>query len=161
MGTKIGVLSDTHLHQATEKLKELYEQYLSDKDILIHVGDFVSEEIVDFLSKKPFYGVHGNMDTLDLKRRLPEKRIVDIGPYNVGLIHGSGPRGGLEDRITSEFTDVDVIVYGHSHRPVNHIKDRVLYFNPGTALGYTPSGVNTIGILSFGNRITGDIIDVL
>jgi putative phosphoesterase len=59
---KIGVLSDTHLNHVTNELKEIYDRYLSDTDLILHAGDIVSIEVVDFLSRNKFHGVHGNMD---------------------------------------------------------------------------------------------------
>ncbi|MBW1997937.1 MAG: metallophosphoesterase family protein [Deltaproteobacteria bacterium] len=160
MEKKIGVLSDTHLHGVSRDLVDLYERHLKDVDMIIHAGDFVSEEVIDFLSRKPFHGVHGNMDPRDLKLRLPEKKTIEVGPLKIGLIHGWGAPDGLEDRIRDQFQDVDVIIYGHSHRAANRLKEGVLFFNPGTALGYTSSGMHSIGILRLGDRISGEIIDI-
>jgi len=64
----------------------------------------------------------------------------------------------LEDRIAEEFSGVDAIVYGHSHQAVNHLKNGVLYFNPGTATGYSSSGLHSIGLLELGDTIAGRII---
>ncbi|MBW2028326.1 MAG: metallophosphoesterase family protein [Deltaproteobacteria bacterium] len=160
METKIAVLSDTHLHGISRDLVELYEKHLKDKDMIIHAGDFVSEEVIDFLVKKPFHGVHGNMDPLEVKKRLPEKKIVRVGRFKIGLIHGWGSPKGLEDKIREQFKDVDIIIYGHSHRPENRVKEGVLFFNPGTALGYTSSGMHSIGVLKLGETISGEIIDI-
>jgi len=52
MQMKIGVLSDTHRGGVTKKFREIYDKYLSDKDLILHAGDVVSTEIVDFLSQK-------------------------------------------------------------------------------------------------------------
>ncbi len=158
MNVKIGVLSDTHLLRVTKVFEEIFDRLLADVDVILHAGDFVSEDILTFLRKKPFYGVHGNMDPAEIKGQLPEKRVIKIGSCKVGLIHGSGSKGGLEERILAEFQDVDVVVFGHSHRPKNEQKDGVFLFNPGTAAGYTPSGFNSIGILSLDETIHGEII---
>ena len=158
MKVKIGVLSDTHLHRVTKAFEETFDQLLADVDVILHAGDFVSEEIITFLRKKPFYGVHGNMDPAEIKGQLPEKRVIKIGSCKVGLIHGSGSKGGLEERILAEFQDVDVVVFGHSHRPKNEQKDGVFLFNPGTAAGYTSSGFNTIGMITLDETIHGEII---
>ncbi len=154
----IGVLSDTHLNSVTGAFKGLCDQLLAEVDLIMHAGDFVSEEIVAFLGKKPFHGVYGNMDAVGIKRQLPEKKVVELGPYKLGLIHGSGPKRGLEERVLAEFQNVDVIVFGHSHRPENRRKDGVLLFNPGSAAGYTPSGFNSIGIIRLDDTIRGEII---
>ena len=98
------------------------------------------------------------MDPFEVRTRLPEKTVVEAGPYRIGLIHGWGPSAGLEDRIANEFNNVDAVVYGHSHIAVNHLRNGVLYFNPGTATGYASSGIHSIGILELGDTITGHII---
>ncbi len=157
---KIGVLSDTHLNHVTEELKGIYDKHLADKDILLHAGDIVSIEVLDFLRRKKFHGVHGNMDPSDVKDVLPEKMEIKIGPYRLGLIHGYRHPYGQEDRILSEFNDVDIIIYGHSHRAVNHEKEGVLFFNPGTATGSSSHDINSIGVLELGDTIRGKIIDL-
>lgn len=160
MKIKIGILSDTHLHRVTRELKDIYEHYLSDVDIILHAGDFVSADVVEFLSKNEFHGVHGNMDPVDVIEMLPRKKVIELGPLRLGLIHGSGPSAGLEDRIWAEFQNMDVIIYGHSHRPAKHIREGVLLFNPGTAIGYDFSRKNTLGFLEIGDTINGTIINI-
>ncbi len=157
---KIGVLSDTHLNRVTEELKEIYDKHLADKDIILHAGDVVSIEVLDFLKRNNFHGVHGNMDPSDVKDVLPEKMEIELGPYRLGLIHGYRHPYGREDRIRSEFKNVDIIIYGHSHRAVNHKKDGVLFFNPGTATGFSSSDSNSIGVLELGDIIRGEIIEL-
>jgi putative phosphoesterase len=158
MKITIGVLSDTHLHGVTEAFKELYSRFLVDVDVILHAGDFTSEDIVAFLQKKPFHGVHGNMDPIEIKGQLPIKKVIEFGTYRVGLIHGAGSKSGLEERVVGEFQNVDVIVFGHSHRPENRREDGLVLFNPGTAAGYASSGHHTLGILTLDDDIHGEII---
>jgi putative phosphoesterase len=160
MKIKIGVLSDTHLRRVDNHFRDTCDRFFSDVDLILHAGDFVSPGIADFLSRKAFQGVAGNMDPMEVKEMLPEKKVIELGPYRVGLIHGSGPSDGLEDRIWSEFENVDVIVYGHTHRSACHRRDGVLLFNPGTATGFIYSGVHTIGVLEFGETINAEIIPI-
>ena len=160
MKMKIGVLSDTHLHRLTRDFRDILDQYLWDVDLIFHAGDFVSAEIVEFLSRKNFHGVHGNMDPIEVKEILPEKKRVQVGPYRIGLIHGDGPSTGLEERIQFEFQNVDAIVYGHSHRAANHVKDGILFFNPGTATGFSFSKYHSVGILEVSETLRGEIIPI-
>ena len=160
MKIKIGVLSDTHLNRVTKDLENLYEHYLSDVDIILHAGDYVSTEIVEFLNRDNFHGVHGNMDPIDVREMLPEKKVIELGSYRLALIHGWGSPKGLEERIRPEFRDVDAIIYGHSHRAANHIKEGVLLFNPGSAIGYNPSSPHSIGFLEIGDTIEGRIVNI-
>ncbi|MBW2614897.1 MAG: metallophosphoesterase family protein [Deltaproteobacteria bacterium] len=158
MKMKIGVISDTHLGRVTREFEQIYDRYLSDKDLILHAGDITSTVIVDFLSRKDFHGVYGNMDPYDVRDMLPDKKVIELGPYRLGLIHGGGPSAGLEGRVWSEFQNVDVIVYGHSHKAVNHVREGVLVFNPGTASGFSSSGIHSIGILELGDTIQGEIV---
>ena len=158
MRVTIGVVSDTHLHRVTGALQGIYDLYLSDKDLILHAGDVVCAEVLEFLRRKDFHGVHGNMDPPEVRELVPAKKVIEIGPYRIGLIHGSGPASGLEDRILPQFQGVDAIVYGHSHQPVCHRKGGLFLFNPGTATGYSASGRHTVGILELGEEIRGEIV---
>ncbi|MFC1884641.1 metallophosphoesterase family protein [Thermodesulfobacteriota bacterium] len=160
MGMRIGVLSDTHLYRVSAELKEIYSKYLLDTDLVLHAGDIVSLEVVEFLKSKHFQGVSGNMDPLEVKAILPNKKIVRAGKFRIGLIHGWGSSEGLEKRVLGEFTDVDIIVYGHSHRAFNRKKEGVLLFNPGTATGPSLKGGNSIGILDLDDKINSRIISL-
>jgi len=158
MSMRIGVLSDTHIHRVSKDFRDLLEHYFSEVDVLFHVGDYTSPVVVDFLSSKNFHGVYGNMDPVDIRAVLPEKKIVEIGGFRFGLIHGWGSPGGLEERVVGQFSQVDVIVYGHSHKAMNEIVHGVLLFNPGTASGYSSSGVHSIGFLECGDTVKGEIV---
>ena len=157
---RIGVLSDTHLNQVNETLEKIYEKYLADADMILHAGDFVSEEIVEYLCRGNFHGVQGNMDTIGVRELLPVKKVINAGFYRLGLIHGWGGHDGLEDKIMNEFPDADIIVYGHSHTSTSHFKNGIFFFNPGTAVGYHRMGINSIGILDISDNIQGKIIEV-
>ncbi len=157
---KIGVISDTHLKKVTQKLEEIYEKYLQDMDMILHAGDFVSVEVAEYLNRGNFHGVHGNMDSPDLISRLPQKEVIKAGSRRIGLIHGWGPGEGIEDRIWNEFSNVDIIVYGHSHTPVNHIREGALLFNPGTAIGYDIFGPHSIGVLEIDDTVRGKIVNI-
>ena len=157
---KIGVISDTHLQDVSLGLRDIYKDYFSDVDMIIHAGDLVSAKIADFLGQKPLHVVQGNMDGWDVKERFPEKKIIETNGFRLGLIHGWGPPFGLEKRLRSEFSDVDVIIYGHSHRPANHVDKGTLFFNPGTAMGFKISGSNSIGILDIEEDVKGTIIKI-
>jgi putative phosphoesterase len=160
MSMRIGVLSDTHIHQVSKEFRDLLDRHFSQVDVLFHVGDYTSPVVVDFLSSKNFHGVYGNMDPFTIKDVLPEKKIVEIGGFRFGLIHGWGSPRGLEERVVTQFNEVDVIVYGHSHRAMNEVVHGVLLFNPGTASGFSSSGVHTVGVLECGDTVKGEIIDL-
>ena len=157
---KIGVISDTHLQEVTSQLVRIYEEHFSDVDMILHAGDLVSMDIVDFLSQKPFHVVQGNMDCRAIKDRFAEKEVIQVNGFRLGLIHGWGSPFGIEKRIRPEFGKVHAIVYGHSHRSANHSRGGVLFFNPGTTSGFAVSGLHSVGILHIAEDIKGTIIGV-
>jgi len=150
---RIGILSDTHLTNITEDFKKTIEKIFKDVDMLIHAGDMTGMGIFDYLSNWELRAVRGNMDDFELYDVLPEKRIENVMGKSIGIIHGSGSPKGIEDRVLSEFRNVDVIIFGHSHVPLEMKKNDVLLFNPGSYRGsYSYRG--TVGIMEIADDIT-------
>jgi hypothetical protein len=120
----------------------------------------VDRSIADYLSsRKELIAVCGNMDSREIQKAFPEKRIIELKGFKIGLIHGGGPPFGIESRIRGEFDEVDAIVYGHSHAPANHQVKNIIFFNPGSP---TRSFIHraTVGILHLGEKIEGEIIKI-
>ena len=156
---KIGVISDTHLREPDERLLAIVRKHFHDAELILHAGDLVDLRVLDAFGDKDVIAVCGNMDSSRTEDEIPAKRVLQIGRFRIGLIHGWGPPFDVEDRIRSEFDDVDCIVYGHSHYPANHIREGVLFFNPGTACDRRHAISNTVGVLEVGeDAITGRII---
>jgi len=157
---KIGIISDTHLREPHPGFKKIIELHFKDVEKIFHAGDFVDWSIAEYLSSlKELVAVCGNMDFHDIRKAFPEKRIVEIEGFRIGLIHGGGSPFGIESRIRGEFDEVDVIVYGHTHTPANHRDKNIYFFNPGSA---TRSSVNqtSLGILHLGEMLEGEIIKI-
>lgn len=131
----------------------------ADVDLILHAGDFTSHTVLDAFGDKKVVAVTGNMDHVDVTSRLATKEIIKADTFQIGLIHGWGAGGDIEDRIMEIFLNVDVIVYGHTHKAVNHIKNGVRLFNPGAFSGSFPSGNKpSVGLLTVGKEIKGTII---
>jgi len=158
---KIGVLSDTHLTRVTPELKRILKTHFTDVDLILHAGDIVDWSVYEFLQSLKVEAVQGNMDAGNLKAFLPVKKTFTFGGFKIGLIHGWGPAGGLEDRVRPEFADIDCLVYGHSHKPANHWSDGVLFFNPGSASGIGFFGKPTIGLIHIDDSgLKGEIVEI-
>jgi len=150
--TRIGVLSDTHLTTVTQEFKSIVSSLFRDVEIIIHAGDIVTREVYDYLSNWDVRAVRGNMDSSDLAALLPHKRVEVVEGRRIGIIHGKGPPYGIEQLVLSEFTDVDVIVFGHSHAPTCFKRGSIFLFNPG-AMRNPASGTPSVGILEIGKEI--------
>ncbi len=157
---KIGVLSDTHIPFAAAKLPEEIYLAFKDVDLILHAGDLIDISVIDELKKiARTEAVRGNMDEAAVVSTLPAKKIVEAGRFKIGLIHGYGSPSGLIDRLAGEFPQkVDAIVFGHSHSPLNEVKNGILFFNPGSPTDKIFANYNSYGILTVNDGIKGDII---
>lgn len=159
---RVGVISDTHFKDSRQKLPKQVIEDFKKTDMVIHCGDLVDLSVLQQLKKccKNVYAVWGNMDPVEVKDALPEKEIIKIGNYRVGLIHGWGPPARLPDIVMEKFRDdnVDVIIFGHSHACMNEKRDGILLFNPGSATDTIFCPFNSYGIIEFNDKISAKII---
>jgi len=157
---KIGVLSDTHIPRAAADIpKRIYEEF-KDVDLILHAGDLVELDILEKLKKiAPVRAVHGNMDSKEVSSVLPEKDIIEVGDkFRIGLMHGRGSPRNLIGLVKTQFNNVNVIVFGHSHSPVNEVQNGILFFNPGSPTDKIFASYNSFGILEVNDTIKGRII---
>jgi putative phosphoesterase len=157
---KIGVISDTHLHESAPELERIHDTYFKDVDMILHAGDMVEVGILDAFLPKRIEAVTGNMDLSSVSNQFPVKRIIEANGFKIGLIHGWGRPDGIEERIRREFTNIDCLVYGHTHRPANHVVEGVLFFNPGSLTEKYYTKANSLGILEITDKIRGTIINL-
>ena len=156
---RIGVVADTHAQTLPKQMLEDFAKV----DLIIHAGDFCSMDDVKALRAiKELKGVYGNMDSDDVRDAFPRQQIIKCGKFNIGLFHGEGSPKNLIERIKREFKnkDVDVIIFGHSHQPMNEVIDRTLYFNPGSPTDTIFAPYLSYGILELNEQISGQIIKV-
>ena len=157
---RIGVLSDTH----SKKLPAQMLEDFSKVDLLIHVGDFCN--LIDYQNLQKIQrleSVSGNMDTPELSRHIPSKKIINCEGVAIGLFHGEGAPAALVDRVKAEFAhdDVAVVVFGHSHHPLNEKIGKVLFFNPGSPTDTIFAPYRSYGILDIKNKeVVGQIIRI-
>jgi putative phosphoesterase len=150
---RIGVLSDTHIHLAEEIPAEVVKAF-SKVDLIVHAGDFVGSEVLEGLKELgEVRAVHGNVDSMKLRNLLPEKDIFTIGTKKIGITHGWGSPEGIESRVKGLLGDVDIIIYGHSHRAKIEQIGGTLFFNPGP-------GWQSFGILTIDKDVQGEIIKI-
>jgi putative phosphoesterase len=80
----------------------------------------------------PVAAVHGNVDSPELRRELPESLSLDLDGATLGVIHDAGPARGRLERLRARFPDADAVVFGHSHMPLHEDRDGFQIFNPGS-----------------------------
>jgi len=161
---KVAVISDTHAYKINQLSQDLLNT-LKQADYIIHLGDFDTRELVDeFSSWGNFWGVAGNHDKRDIRSILPDTDVIEINGKKLGLVHGHGCTVpfGLKNGLKSRFngTELDAILYGHTHVTTNIMMSGILYFNPGSACGRFPAYNRSYGLLEIGDSITGQIIPI-
>lgn len=129
---KIGILSDTHLSSITSQFQDLARLAFSDCEMMIHAGDITNPAILDTFAGKTMHAVHGNMCNSTSQLHLPQKKLIHVGSFTIGLCHGTGLRHNIEDRMWALFPEADCIIYGHTHQPVCQKKGGILFINPGS-----------------------------
>lgn len=112
----IAIISDTHLEYPSAALVHIFESYCLSADVLLHCGDCVSEEVWAYLHTHPqFYAVQGNCDLPPLRGALPVTRELEFAGFTLGMGHGWGPRSLVGETVAQQFSDVDIVCYGHTH----------------------------------------------
>jgi hypothetical protein len=110
------------------------------------------------LAGKEVVAVCGNMDSPEVRRQLPKKRLIELAGFRIGLIYGWGAPHGIEERIKEEFAEVDCLIYGHTHTPAINRRGEILFFNPGSYAGGLFSAQKSVGLLQIDKTILGEII---
>ena len=134
MATRALVISDTHISAETlDKVPEAVWNAARQADVILHAGDVMCRELLDRLAEfAPVHAVLGNNDVGRIDG-LPETAELELDGVRVAMIHDSGARKGREARMHRRFHEADVVVFGHSHAPVNLTAETgQLLFNPGS-----------------------------
>lgn len=154
---KIGVISDTHIPDRCLKLPDKIIQEFRNVDMVIHAGDLVDFKVLDELKAvcKDVRAVQGNMDPPEVKSKLPEKEVIKVGKYKIGVFHGLGRPDKLIEQAEELFKNdnVNVVIFGHSHNATSVKKNGILYFNPGSATDKITSFYNSYGIIEINDKI--------
>jgi putative phosphoesterase len=147
----IAVISDTHLPHGSRRLPEACVERIAGADLLLHAGDFSTLEVLRELEAigPPLVGVHGNVDSAELRRLLPAERVVDAEGARIAMVHDAGPRAGRLERLRGRFgVRADVVVFGHSHLPLHEgTPDGFQIFNPGSPTERRRAPSHTMGLI--------------
>jgi putative phosphoesterase len=139
--TEVVVLADTHIRRgSSRRLPPSVYAALQRADLVLHAGDVVTGALLDELNGfAPTLAVLGNNDG-ELVGTLPEQRLLTVEGLRIALVHDSGPRKGREGRLRRRFPTADVVVFGHSHMPLDApgLDDQRL-FNPGSPTEMRPA----------------------
>jgi hypothetical protein len=155
------VLADTHLKADLSPLPPAVWEAVEAADVVLHAGDVVTAELLDALRRlRPVHAVLGNNDRA-LVGALPDRLALTLGGVRVAMVHDSGARAGRDRRMRRWFPEAQVVVFGHSHVPVDEVGvDGQRLFNPGSAVQRRRQPERTMGrlVLDRGILVEHEII---
>lgn len=133
---KVLVISDTHGDK--ELIKEVQQK--EKPDVTLHLGDFARD-------LEGGYAVKGNCDAFSKE---PLERILDIEGLKILMVHGhvEGVKGSLEGLFyKAKVKEVDIALFGHTHRPFGAEVEDIFIFNPGSLRFPAPEEVKSYLVL--------------
>jgi hypothetical protein len=144
----LAIVSDTHLPRGTRRIPEDCIERMRAADLVIHAGDISTPDALAEIEAlgTPVHAVHGNVDSEELRRRLPESVVVEAARARVAVIHDAGPSKGRLERMRLRFPDADAVVFGHSHIPLHEEREGFQIFNPGSPTDRRRQPRHTMGI---------------
>jgi putative phosphoesterase len=144
----VAVISDTHLPRGKRRIPDACVASMRASDLILHAGDFTYPEVLEEIEAlgPPVAAVHGNVDTEELRQRLPEARLVNAGDVKIAMLHDAGPSYGRLERMRLRFPDADAVVFGHSHIPLHEERDGFQIFNPGSPTDRRRQPKHTMGV---------------
>jgi uncharacterized protein len=144
----IAVISDTHLPRGARRIPDACLQHCAKADLILHAGDFISIEALEQIEAlgPPVAAVHGNVDSEQVRQRLPVARTVDAAGIKIGMVHDAGSSRGRIERMRAAFPDAAAVVYGHSHIPHHQESDGFQLFNPGSPTDRRRQPLHTMGL---------------
>ena len=117
----IGLISDTH-----GLLRKEVIENLNDCDLIIHTGDIGKIEVIESLKKISYVEyIRGNCDKD--KNIAKEDKIIDVYNNRIYLIHDIS-----KIKVDLKKENIDIVIYGHSHKHNIYEDDGILYINPGS-----------------------------
>jgi len=141
---RLGIISDTH-GQLRPEVWDVFREV----DQILHAGDIGSLDLLFQLeTMAPVIAVYGNTDGFDLRGRLPAEQHVELEGLNFTVVHGDRFGQPTPAALRAAYPEADVIVYGHTHRPLLEMVDQtVTVMNPGGAGPQRYEVLPSVGIM--------------
>ena len=127
---RLGIIADTH-----GLLRPEVFHAFEGVDHILHGGDIGPPAILDELQAvAPVTAVYGNTDGRELRSRLPQVASVELDGFRIVVTHGDQFGSPTPETLQAAFPEAEIIVFGHTHRPLLTLVDVVVtVMNPGGA----------------------------
>jgi hypothetical protein len=151
----LGLISDTH-----GLIRPGVYAALTGAELILHAGDVGGSAILDELRLiAPVKAVLGNTDPPG-EPGLAEEIVLEVGGLRVHVSHGHEVGSPTPAKLAVRY-DADIVVYGHTHRPLVTQHDGRLFVNPGAAGAKRFNISPSVGKLTVANgKVEIEIIDI-
>src|SRR5579862_436604 len=146
---RIVVLSDTHAPRRWKSCPAAVAAQLRGADLILHAGDVCTAAVLDELAQyAPVTAVVGNNDGADVAAwGAAETAKLAADGLQIAMIHDSGAAAGRLPRLRTRFPEADLVVFGHSHIPLDAADGTLRIFNPGSPTDRRRQPHGTLGVL--------------
>ena len=146
---RVVVLADTHAPGRWRVCPPRVAKYLRQADLILHAGDVCTAAVlVELAGYAPVVAVLGNNDGPDVAEwgATPAAEL-DLDGLSVAMVHDSGAAAGRLLRLRRRFPRADLVVFGHSHIPLDETGPGLRIFNPGSPTDRRRQPHGTLGLL--------------
>lgn len=146
---RVIALADTHAPRRWRSCPPRVARHLRQADVILHAGDVCTAAVLDELAQyAPVHAVCGNNDVPDVAAwGAAETAELDLDGLRVAMLHDSGQAAGRLRRMRRRFPRADLVVFGHSHIPMDHEENGQRIFNPGSPTDRRRQPRGTLGLL--------------
>ena len=146
---RVVVLSDTHAPRRWRACPPRVAEHLRHADLILHAGDVCTAAVLAELAEyAPVTAVAGNNDGPDVTEwGAAETAELDLDGLSVAMVHDSGAAAGRVARLRRRFPRADLVVFGHSHIPLDESAPGLRIFNPGSPTDRRRQPHGTLGLL--------------
>ena len=116
---RLGVISDTH-----GMLRPQVFEVFREVDHILHGGDIGRWDlIVELETLAPVTAVYGNSDGFDIRAKVSQVAEIELDGFPIVVTHGDQFGSPTPAKLHDAFPNADIIIYGHSHKPLLQLVD--------------------------------------
>ena len=131
---RVVVTGDTHVPDFAQALPDALVEAARRADLVVHTGDATAPAVLDRLgAHTPVAAVAGNNDGADIRAwGAPNELLLDLDGIPTAIVHDAGSRTGRARRMRRRFPDARLVLFGHSHIPLDEDDGDLRLLNPGS-----------------------------
>ncbi|HSL12589.1 MAG TPA: metallophosphoesterase family protein [Actinomycetota bacterium] len=155
--------ADTHVPDFARALPDALLRAAADVDLVVHAGDVTAPAVLEELRVDAEVVVAaGNNDGPAIRSwGARDELVLDLDGVPTAVVHDAGPRKGRARRMRRRFPDARLVVYGHSHIPLDEDDGDLRLLNPGSPTWKRREPAPTFAILTIADgRVDAELVAV-